>query len=223
MRCTKPVRLFWAVEYGKSFLLMASLVVFIAAPGLDAHATGLALSGRVQLDGAGLSGVTMTLSRTGAADQVYTTSTDGSYQFTGIASANYTLTPSLAKHAFKPAQISYAPLAQSQTNQNFTASKAYTISGNVSLEGGDVTQVEMVLSGDASQTVYPDSTGAYAFTNLAAGGYVIKPKLTGAVFTPGSKTYMNLAADQSGRILWEMRCIRLREKCPKKAQGFPGW
>ncbi|HIE43681.1 MAG TPA: hypothetical protein EYP78_02655 [Candidatus Omnitrophica bacterium] len=80
----------------------------------------------------------------------------------------------------------------------YTCTSGYSISGQVTLEGGTgtVTDVSLTLSGDALETTHPDSTGNYSFTELKSGNYTITPSLSGYVFVPSSRSYQLLEVDQ---------------------------
>ncbi|OQA91071.1 MAG: Two component regulator propeller [Elusimicrobia bacterium ADurb.Bin231] len=76
--------------------------------------------------GVAISGVTVNL--TGASQGLVTTGSNGYYEFTNLASGNYTVTPSKTDYSFSPANKSYSPLAANQDNQDFTGT--YTAPAN---------------------------------------------------------------------------------------------
>jgi hypothetical protein len=159
------------------------------------------ISGRVTTStGAPHVGVKVTLS--GGASASATTDSLGNYVFTGLAAgANYTVTPSLAGWTFTPSSRTYNALAADQVGDftaATTASPTYRISGRVATSAGAaVGGVRVVLSGGASATTTTDSFGNYAFTGLAGGrNYTVTPSLSGYAFTPASRSYSALAANQ---------------------------
>jgi hypothetical protein len=84
------------------------------------NCSGYSISGRVTLNGSGLSGVTITL--TGAASTTATTSSDGNYTFTGAQNGSYTITPSKSGYTFNPSSRPIAVNNANVTGQDFTAS-----------------------------------------------------------------------------------------------------
>jgi hypothetical protein len=62
-----------------------------------------------------------------------------------------------------------------------------------------ITGALVTLSGSASQTVTTAADGVYSFAGLAAGTYTVAPTKAGLTFTPPSKTYTALSADQSAQ------------------------
>jgi hypothetical protein len=83
------------------------------------------LSGTITLNGAGLSGVTVT-----AGSATATTSSSGAYTLSGLVNGTYTVTPSKAGYTFSPASASETVNGANITGVNFTAAVA---SGPVTL------------------------------------------------------------------------------------------
>ena len=159
------------------------------------------ISGTVALVGGAAvpTGVVLTLS--GDANRTTNPAADGTYGFTGLLEGTYTVTPSLADYSFAPISRSYAPLNSDQTGQDFTGTyvpPTYSISGTVTLVGGtaSVTDVTLVLSRDASDTISPAPDGSYSFTDLLGGNYAVTPALADYIFVPTSRDYAPLGADQ---------------------------
>ncbi|MGH9829878.1 MAG: carboxypeptidase-like regulatory domain-containing protein, partial [Blastocatellia bacterium] len=80
-----------------------------------------------------------------------------------------------------------APLAQT-----------YSVSGTVTNPAGNaLAGVAMTLSGDGSAAAVTDSTGAYSFRGLTAGGsYTVTPLRKKFVFTPSNQTVSGIEADR---------------------------
>jgi len=159
------------------------------------------ISGTVSLVGgtAAVTDVTLTLS--GDASQAISPNADGTYGFTGLEGGDYTITPALAGYTFEPAIRSYTPLDSDMTDQNFVGAfvpPTYGISGTVTLEGGtaSVTQVTMLLSGNAIATINPEEDGTYAFGTLLEGDYTVTPSLAEYVFEPVNRDYEPLNSNQ---------------------------
>jgi uncharacterized protein (TIGR03437 family) len=79
------------------------------------------ISGQVTSAGNALSGVTINLS--GSKTASTTSDSGGNYSFTGLASGNYTVTPSLRGYAFTPATASFSNLSANQ-QANFGAASS---------------------------------------------------------------------------------------------------
>jgi hypothetical protein len=161
------------------------------------------VSGRVLEGGAGLAGVTITVTRSSDNSTVATATTanDGSYTATGIpAGDNYTVTPSLAFYAFTPPSRSITNLVGNQTNFDFAAARQrFAIAGRIAISSNNpVSGVTVTLSGDASATATTDVNGQYTFGNLVAGhNYVVTPSRPNFTFAPPSRTINNLGGNQT--------------------------
>jgi hypothetical protein len=83
------------------------------------------ISGQVTLNGAGQSGVTVTLF--GTAINSTLTDSSGNYSFTGLLAGNYVLTPSKSGYSFTPSSATFNALSANQT-ANFTATFGITMS-----------------------------------------------------------------------------------------------
>jgi hypothetical protein len=79
------------------------------------------ISGKVILSGAGLSGVTVSL--TGASTTTTTTNVNGDYAFAGALNGSYTVTPSLTGYTFSPASKSVTVSGANLIGQDFTATR----------------------------------------------------------------------------------------------------
>ncbi|MCW5982001.1 MAG: SBBP repeat-containing protein [Bryobacteraceae bacterium] len=86
------------------------------------------ISGKVTKGGAGLAGVTVTL--TGGPGGTRTTSATGDYSFTGLpAGGPYTVTPALAGSTFQPPSRTYNNLSSNQSGADFTAASGLLAAG----------------------------------------------------------------------------------------------
>jgi Glycoside hydrolase family 44/Prealbumin-like fold domain len=198
---------------GSSFtatLPKQSITLFVIPQATTAPAAAYSISGQVRVGASGpaLVGATMTLTSTTAGftpRTVQTTST-GNYTFANLpAGRSYILKPTKTNYNFTPSYRSYTSLAANQTLQNFTATlKNYSISGRVTAAGTTtgISAVTMTITsptpaGFAARTVQTTSTGNYVFTGLPAGrNYTIKPTKAGYAFTPATKSFTNLSANQ---------------------------
>ena len=154
------------------------------------------------MGGGGVSGVSISL--TGTQARTTTTDANGNYSFNNLAQAgNYTVKPTSPGYAYAPLNLHFTNLSANQTNQNFTATRLVnTISGTVKLGGAALKAVTMTISspspaGFAPRTVTTSATGAYSFANLPAGrNYKLTASKNNYNFTPASKSYTNLRANQ---------------------------
>ena len=155
------------------------------------------ISGQVTSGGAGLQGVTITLS--GTASSSTTTDSAGNYTFTGLANGKYTVTPTVAGYSFTP-QNQTADLNGTDTKGlDFTAASAgYAISGQVTNGGLGLPGVTISLSGATSGRTTTDFGGNYSFTGLANGKYTVTPTVTGYSFTPQNQTANVNGTDTKG-------------------------
>jgi hypothetical protein len=172
-----------AAAGGKNFTATASASA--------THSVSGTVSGLVK------AGVTLTLS--GASSATTTSSSNGSYSFTGLADGSYTVTPSLAGgYVFTPASQSVTVSGANVTGKDFTDTGAWAISGTVSLAtGGALAGVTMTLNG--ATTVTTDASGAYSFPGLPNGSDVVAPSLAGYVFSPTSLSVTLDGANATGK------------------------
>jgi len=163
----------------------------------------ISIDGRVSTaQGAGIGGVTITV--TGGPQGPYSTTTgsSGDYIVAEVWSEigyTYTVTPSKAGHTFNPTSLSYESPEFDIVGADFTGTPppTYTISGRVTNSlGFGVSQVTVTLSGTQSGTTTTNGNGDFSFTNLAAGGnYTVTPSKVGYTFTPTNRGYTNLSAN----------------------------
>jgi len=146
------------------------------------------ISGTVTSSGAGMQGITVSLSGLGI--ESVTTDAGGRYTFSGLANGTYIIAPTQTGETFDPENSSETINGTDITGVNFiNTTTVYRISGKVS--GAVRAGVTMTLSGTASgsvsvisESVISDSSGNYSFQNLANGSYNITPTLEGYTFTP---------------------------------------
>ena len=107
--------------------LMLLAIFFLAGCGDDDDDGAVvpvthSISGKVTLDNAGLSGVTMAL--TGASSATATTDAGGNYTFAGLANGSYIVTPSRTGFTFSPTDNTQTVSGADITGVNFTATAA---------------------------------------------------------------------------------------------------
>lgn len=75
---------------------------------------------------------------------------------------------------------------ESNTSQSQVAA-AYSIAGAVTAPDGSVIPgVQLDLSGTSASSTISNANGAYSFSGLANGVYVVKPSASGMIFSPAS-------------------------------------
>jgi hypothetical protein len=117
-----------------------------------------------------------------------TTTTNGSYTFTGVAAGNYKIVPSYTgtgiTSAFYPASHSISASGNTLNNENFMASLGYTVSGTANYSGGVAGQIYLNLT--SNYCGY--NNGAVAGTSLATTGTTSGGTFTIQGVPPGSYT-----------------------------------
>jgi uncharacterized delta-60 repeat protein len=175
------------------------------------------VSGRVLLGSAGVNGVAVQLkSAAGALLATSTTATTasgaGSYSFPSVPGGqNYTVSPAPGPvYTFTPASKSYTNLSAAQAGQNFAATrKTYAVSGRVLSGTAGLNGVTVQLRNGAGSVIATATTAAsasgvagyYSFPAAPAGlDYTVTP-VPGPVysFTPATRSYTNLSANQSAQ------------------------
>jgi RHS repeat-associated protein len=156
---------------------------------------GATVSGTVTLNGAPLAGVAFT-GTNGAA--CTSSNTSGAYTCTVPSGWSGSVTPTLAAHSFTPGSRTYTNVTASQTAQNYTAVLNPKISGTVTLFGAPLSGVS-----------FAGTNGAVCSASNAAGQYScdvppgwsgeITPSVSGYSFTPASRPYTNVTADQAAQ------------------------
>lgn len=146
------------------------------------------VSGKVSLNGAGISGVTVTHSGGSAAKS---TDASGNYSFTGAGNGIYTITPSLAGYTFSPLSRNITVANDNVTVPEFTATattaSTFTMSGKVTFNGTGFPGITMNVTGAATGSKLTDINGDYTFSGLQDGTYTITPSAAGYTFAPASQ------------------------------------
>ncbi|HEY0375768.1 MAG TPA: M12 family metallo-peptidase [Pyrinomonadaceae bacterium] len=169
-----------------------------------ARAQNNTISGRVVRAGTttGVAGITVGL--TGSRTVSTTTDANGNYSFANLpASGNYTIRPASTLNTFSPTYKSYTNMVADQSQQFAATLKTYAITGKITIAGtatgiGSVAvTITSPTAGFTARTINTPSTGGYSFTGLPAGrSYVVTPRRTGYTFTPTSRSFTNLSANQ---------------------------
>jgi PKD repeat protein len=198
--------------HGRTFAPLDQSFTNLQADQTDVNFTiePVSFSGKVTIDtatGAGLAGVTMTLTSTvGFTPRTVLTASDGTYSFSNLPTRRtYQLRPSKTNYIFRPGGRVFYIATLNQTNKNFIATlKSYTISGMVKLGAARLSGVTVELTSPApagftTRTTTTSSTGAYSFTKVPSGrDYTVTPQKSGYQFTPANKMLTNLSGNHIG-------------------------
>ncbi|HYY59341.1 MAG TPA: carboxypeptidase regulatory-like domain-containing protein, partial [Pyrinomonadaceae bacterium] len=155
------------------------------------------ISGRVtDANGAALANTYVTLS--GSKSDLVLTNNLGDYSFLNLRSdGKYTVTPSKMHYSFTPPSRSFNGLPGNQT-LNFTGTPLkYVLGGRIlDSNGVGISGVTVELDGTIKGITRTDSTGAYRFKNLNAGGsYSLKPSKTNYSFFPFIQYFNDLSGN----------------------------
>ena len=110
-----------------------------------------------------------------------TTYASGVYTMT-VGYGPYTITPSKAGYIFSPISRT-VPVPPNATNQNFTATPIYSISGHI-VDNNNNALAGVTLSAGANYTTTTDANGNYTLNGLPAGTYPLTPAKPGYTFSP---------------------------------------
>ena len=142
------------------------------------------ISGNTQIGG-------VTLSYSGGT----TTSDDiGNYSFAVPFGWSGTVTPDKAGYRFTPESRTYENVQSDQLNQDFTAERVYTISGNAGVAGATLSYEENGIS--KMVTSLPD--GNYSLLIPESWTGTITPSKANVTFSPANRSYTNVLADRAG-------------------------
>src|SRR5579885_517545 len=88
---------------------------------------------------------------------------------------------------------------QGTATLGLVVNNAYTISGQITYSGSGLSGVGVSLSGGGATTT--NASGNYSFSGLSPGGsYTVTPAATGYQFTPTSRSFAKLSADQTANF-----------------------
>jgi hypothetical protein len=142
---------------------------------------------------AGVAGAT--LSYTDGAARTATADGSGNYSFTVSYNWSGTVTPSKTGYTFTPASKPYTNVLANQTAQDYTATPiTYAISGNAGVAGATLSYTD-----GAAKTATADGSGNYSFLVSYNWSGTVTPSKTGYTFSPASRPYTNVLADQTAQ------------------------
>ena len=169
-------------------LMILSMLLSSVGVRTVSAASTYTISGNV-----GVAGATVTYSGSGAGPT--TSDASGNYSLTVNQWSSGSVTPSKGGYTFSPSSRTYYLVNSNQTNQNYTATAVtYTISGSTGAAGGGAT-----ITYTGGSTTANASTGNYSFTVAYGWSGTVTPSKTGYVFSPASRSYTNVAANQTNQ------------------------
>ena len=168
--------------------------------GVEDVAQGHKLTGTIT----GTSQASVTLSLAGSYHSFTTTSdATGAFQFSGVATDSYTLTPSLKGYAFVPSSMVLIIGAGDIKIPNIVAipsSATYIVGG--SIKGVPVSEVLLTLSASAQNaSVLSLASGEFSFSGVTNGRYTLRPSKSGYTFTPEYIT-VDVPADKTTGLVF---------------------
>jgi len=157
------------------------------------------ISGYLYNGGNRVAGATVTL--TGDASAVTTTDNLGRYMFLVAEGGSYTVTPAKTNMTFAPSSSTYTTVTADQT-QNYAGTKVtHTISGTVTSAGAPMNGVPVIINcpqgGNYVGSMQTDQAGFYSFVVDAGSSCSVWPSKLNYNFSPSSKAFSTLSADQS--------------------------
>jgi hypothetical protein len=207
-------------------------------PGLNADLFGANFTGTRVFDiqgrvtsstapGVGIFDVTITA--TGSSTATATTDANGNYRLQDlIPGGNYTVTASKSGFTFSPVDYSFTNLASDLSQADFTTASAtfFTVSGRVAnlnntpIANVVITTLVTSMQGSRTQTTQTNANGEYSIPNLQAGGnYTITPSKANFIFSPVSRTFNNLSANQTLASFVAQGVVRISGRVTES--GYP--
>lgn len=156
------------------------------------------ISGRVTVNGAGLSNATVTLAGSGSSST--TTDLAGFYIFTDAVKGNYMLSAAKAGYDITPTSISLSVNSADVIDQNFTAvstqSAGYFMSGTIrsgSNSGPGLSGATVTIAGMTATTT---NTGSFIISGIPSGTYIFSASKNG--YDTYTNPAYNIGSNQSG-------------------------
>ncbi len=158
----------------------------------------ISISGEIRLgsqDGAGLAGVSVSLSAALRVPRIAISSEDGSYLFNSLpAEGEYTITPTLSEFDFEPESRTILVGDEDVSLESFVGipKPKNRIYGEVRQSDQPLEDVAVILRGpmDFERTARTDENGQYEFNNLVLNEtYLVAPSTDLYVFSPIDHTF----------------------------------
>jgi Tol biopolymer transport system component len=173
------------------------------------------IAGKVTEGSSGLNQTTLALS----GDLTRTTQSDinGDYSFAGLGPGTYRAVATKTGYSFNPPAYDFVNMAENRV-ANFAAFTSFSISGQIAGLNGNI--VTVTLSGSQNRTTQTEPDGSYSFTSLPAGGnFTVTPMRSCLDFTPASRTFDNLSANQTSNFAAAPRPIHISGRVTRFGTG----
>ncbi|HWN08768.1 MAG TPA: carboxypeptidase regulatory-like domain-containing protein [Pyrinomonadaceae bacterium] len=171
----------------------------LAAYLSGAPSAEFAITGRI-VDEAGVGIAGMLVALSGGQSVTTTTDSTGHYHFLNLPTSGvYVITPELDFHTVNPGSTTIVTPSSDQAADFVATFNFHEIAGRVTdVNGNGLAGVSVSLSGSETANFMTGADGIYSFGNLPANGtYTVRPQKTSYAFSPGSRTFSNLDADQT--------------------------
>jgi len=183
------------VAFGTYQLRLFSNNGYLHLATSNSLAVGPSVSGTVTLNGSPLAGVAFA-GTNGASCTASNAS--GQYSCSVPTGWSGSVTPSLAGHSFTPASRSYTNVTANQTAQNYRAVVNPKVSGTVTLRGSPLAGVAFAAS-NGGTCAASNASGLYSCSVPPGWSGSVTPSMSGYSFTPASRSYSNVTADQTAQ------------------------
>ncbi|MAV39414.1 MAG: hypothetical protein CML12_02385 [Puniceicoccaceae bacterium] len=188
----------WEItQDSKSAYLTERVDTFLRSPS----PVGIISGSLILPEGLDSSGVTLTLSSPPASDQVFTTGSDGSFEFSGLSIGDdYTL--SVAKNGlfFSENEFIFESFSSNQNLIIYASNNSYSISGRTTSQNGDIlagVALSLSVNGREIQRVHSSEDGMYSFDSVV-GDLDYSIEASKLNYITQTHTLADLTSDQSG-------------------------
>jgi uncharacterized delta-60 repeat protein len=128
-----------------------------------------------------------------------TTDASGYYEATVDCGWSGTVTPTLTRYVFLPSSRSYDDLSSDQAGQDYEAYPGWIISGSVKTEADEGIGGVIITFSGVETTTNTSADGSYSHTVIEGWSGEATPDRICYSFSPSSRSYSNLASDQSNQ------------------------
>jgi hypothetical protein len=128
-----------------------------------------------------------------------TTDASGYYEATVDCGWSGTVTPTLTRYVFLPSSRSYDDLSSDQAGQDYEAYPGWIISGSVKTEADEGIGGVIITFSGVETTTTTSADGSYSHTVIEGWSGEATPDRICYSFSPSSRSYSNLASDQSNQ------------------------
>ncbi len=168
-------------NFGFSFAPTSQTVSISGTHQLAVNFVSSALTYSISGTVSGAPGAVVTL--TGTAQATTTADDSGNFTFPGVINGSYSISAASPGLIISPATRPLTVSGANVTGINFTSAiQTYSITGTIT--GPGAAGAAVTLSGASSASTTADSNGAYSFTGLPSGNYIVTPGKIGRIFLP---------------------------------------